>query len=95
MIGAWVSAFLATCCITSLVLAIVLGVSSLGLFVAWLQTCKPKPCKLFAELLWVHVTAVGTAFAYLSNLAPCGLSSVPMAAGTIAAVLAIAVAACT
>ena len=93
MIGAWVSAFLATCCLPSLILAIVLGVAALGLFTGWITTCKPKKCKIFSELLWVYVAAIGTIFAYLTKLAPCGLPTIPLITAAIAAALAIAIAA--
>ncbi len=91
MIGAWVSAFLASCCPAALLTAIGLGVAALAIFFSWLTACKPSSCKLTSELLWVYVTAIGTIFAYLTKLAPCGLPAVPSLAAVIAAVLAVAV----
>ena len=93
MIGGWVCAFLATCCPIALILALALGAASMGLFAGWITSCKPNKCKIFSELLWVYVAAIGTIFAYLTSLAPCGLLVIPAITASIAAGLAIAVAA--
>jgi hypothetical protein len=91
MIGAWVSAFLATCCPLAIILAILLGTAATGLFAGWISSCKPSPCKVFSELLWVYVTVVGTVFAYLTKVVPCGLPAIPATTAGIAAVLAVLV----
>jgi hypothetical protein len=92
LIGAWVSAFLIGCCPLATAMAVGLAAATTALFLGWIRACHPSACKVTTEVLWVVVSAVGTIFAYLTKLAPCGLPTVPTAAATASVILAVAAA---
>jgi hypothetical protein len=75
LFGAWLAAYMVTCCPLAVVALIALGASASAFFALWVQSCKPSLCRVFLELLWVTAVPVATVLAGLSVLLPCGLLS--------------------
>jgi hypothetical protein len=98
LFGAWLAAYMVTCCPTATVAVIGLAALAAVLFIAWVtsKNCQPTACRVFAELMWVSAVPVATMFSYVGKVFPCGVVSGVQAANeaVVAALATLLVAYC-
>ena len=96
LFGAWLAAYMVTCCPQAIVVLIVLATSAIGLFTLWVARCRPSACRIFVELLWVTAVPVAMVLSGLQVVLPCGLLSgvVALNSAVTAALTIAAAAAC-
>jgi hypothetical protein len=75
LFGAWLAAYMVTCCPFAIGALIALAGSAILFFGLWVGRCRPSACRVFVELLWVTAVPVATILTGLQYVLPCGLLS--------------------
>jgi hypothetical protein len=95
--AAIVALYLSGCCPVELAVSVLLFGLAVLWWAGWVASCKPDACSVLMSFVVAITSGALVAMAYavlIPAIAICGLSPVPVAAQTLAGILAVALAAC-